>query len=99
MQLPLINVNSMTRQQIPGRLGGRVGGPVGYTMSGIGPSDIGEVKQAAALFVQRGDAGPPGGLGPDKNITCTSLSIRFEFFSCLHDCRVVFVLTLCEKWL
>lgn len=39
-------------------------------MSGLGPGDMGEVEQTAALFVQRGDAGPPGGSGPgspDKN--------------------------------
>lgn len=88
MQLPLINVNSMTQRQIPGRLGGRVSRPVGHTMSGLGPGDIGEVKQAAALFIQRGDLGPPGGLGPgspDKNITCLSVSVRFgdRLFFCV----------------
>ena len=49
-------------------------------MSGLGPGDTGEVKQATALFVQRGDPGPPGGLGPglpDKNTTCVSVSVRF----------------------
>lgn len=76
MQLPLINVNSLTQPQIPGRLGGRVSRPVGRTMSGLGLGDMGEVERTAGLFVQRRDAGPPGGSGPgspDKNITCVYL--------------------------
>lgn len=79
MQLPLINVNSLTQQHIPGRLGGHVSRPVGHTMSVLGLSDTGEVELAAVLFVQRGDSGPPGGSGPgspDKNITYVSVSIR-----------------------
>ncbi|CAB1460068.1 unnamed protein product [Pleuronectes platessa] len=61
-EVVLRSLGACFQRQIPGRLGGRVSGPAGHTMSAIGPNDIEEVKQAAALFVQRGDAGPPGAL-------------------------------------
>lgn len=42
-------------------------------MSGFGLGDMREVERTTGLFVQRRDAGPPGGSGPgssDKNTTC-----------------------------
>ncbi len=69
----------MTQRQIPGRLGGHVSRAVGHTMSGLGLGDMREVEQIAALFVQRRDAGPPGGSGPgslDKNTTCLCVSYQ-----------------------
>lgn len=90
MQLPLINVNSVTQWQIPGRLGGRVSRPVGRTMSGLGLGDMGEVERTAALFVQRRDVRPPGGTGPgspDKNITPVCVYQMWGQIACLclHD--------------
>ena len=55
-------------------------------MSGLGPSDMGEVERTAVLFVQRRDAGPPGGSGPgspDKNITCVCVRLLHSGTDCV----------------
>ncbi len=53
MQLPLINVNSMTQRQIPGRLGGHVSRAVGSLFSAI---ILNPVEKSHWLFVE-GDEG------------------------------------------
>lgn len=60
-------------------------------MSGLGLGDMGEVERTAGLFVQRRDAGPPGGSGPgspDKNITCMCMCVcvSIRCWERLHVC-------------